>query len=102
MMPMNDAARKTWEMMESGTGFPLAPENMETTKAAFPLAVDEFVNITSTEVGIVSFGLVGSRVLCQWCYVDGTSGYRFLDNPHPSLIKKPSLVSRFFRWLARS
>lgn len=96
---MNEAARKTWQMMQANTGHPLSAENIETTRAAFPIALDDIISVTSGNAGIVAIGFAGSSMpLAAWVNVDGTAGYQQAPLPaYERNAKRPNAVVRFWR-----
>ena len=96
---MNEAARKTWEMLQDGTGNPLSYENIETTRAAFPIAMDNIGNVTSSDAGLCAIGFAGSPgPIITWVNVDGTGGYqKFQPAMYELRSKRPNAVIRFWR-----
>lgn len=96
---MNEAARKTWEMLQANTGHPLSIENIETTRAAFPIALDNFFSVISSDAGLLAIGSAGNPgQIIAWVGVDGTAGYKeFPLATYELKSKRPNAVIRFWR-----
>lgn len=75
---MNEAARKIIDLMCSGRGNPLAPEHIETTRAALPIRMAEIYYVNACSDAFVAVGRINEYDMLPtvaWTSHDGTDGY---------------------------
>lgn len=106
MNKMNPSAKIVWEGMQAGTFIALAPENRATLLTAFPILLDNVINVSSNELCIAAIGYAGSSgPIVVWVNVDGTSGYqKFQFNSYAVCelkSKRRNAVFRFWRGAKR-
>lgn len=89
---MNENARKVIDIM-ANHGNPMSSENIDVTRAAFPLAVAEFFQVSvdgdqTTLMAVCKHDLHDDRILIQWSSEIHGDGYSFSQPPIITPVKK--------------